>query len=183
MAGPTSKLARFRRYFLSPARGIPPLQAGHLIPLDARGLTMVGVDYRLERFVEAQEFGFDDVLVELRTGRKSSHWIWFIFPQIAGLGHSPVSQLYAITSLDEARAYLAHPVLGARLRECAGILLTIRDRSAAAILGPTDALKLRSCMTLFQRAAPDELVFGQVLDRFYDGVGDALTYARLGDSE
>jgi uncharacterized protein (DUF1810 family) len=144
---------------------------------------MIAMDYRLERFVEAQESGFDDVLAELRGGRKTSHWIWFIFPQIAGLGHSPVSQMYAITSLDEARAYLAHPVLGTRLRECAGILLTTEDRTAVGILGPTDALKLRSSMTLFQRAAPDELVFGQVLDRFYDGVGDALTYARLGDSE
>jgi uncharacterized protein (DUF1810 family) len=144
---------------------------------------MIAMDHRLERFVEAQESGFDDVLAELLGGRKTSHWIWFIFPQIAGLGHSPVSQMYAITSLDEARAYLAHPVLGTRLRECAGILLTIEDRTAVGILGPTDALKLRSSMTLFQRAAPDELVFGQVLDRFYDGVGDVLTYARLGDSE
>jgi uncharacterized protein (DUF1810 family) len=144
---------------------------------------MVGVDYRLERFVEAQDSGFDGVLAELRDGRKTSHWIWFIFPQVAGLGHSSASQLYAIASLDEARAYLAHPVLGARLRECAGILLTSKDRTAVEILGDTDAMKLRSCMTLFQRAAPDEPIFGQVLDRFYDGVGDALTNARLGNSE
>jgi uncharacterized protein (DUF1810 family) len=137
--------------------------------------------YDLERFLVAQAGVYDGVLEELRRGRKSGHWIWFIFPQIAGLGYSPVSQHFAIASLDEARAYLAEPVLGARLRECAGVVLAIRGRTAGEIFGSTDALKLRSCMTLFHRAGPDEAVFGQVLDRYYGGIADEATDARLGD--
>ncbi len=136
--------------------------------------------YDLDRFVAEQELVYDRVLVELRQGRKTGHWIWFIFPQIAGLGSSDMSRRFAIASLDEARAYLAHPVLGLRLRECAGILLATRGRSPEAILGPVDAMKLRSCMTLFHRAAPDEPVFAQVLDRSYGSVTDEATDARLG---
>jgi uncharacterized protein (DUF1810 family) len=134
----------------------------------------------LERFVSAQGGVFAGVLDELRRGRKTGHWIWFIFPQIAGLGTSPTSLHYAIASLDEARAYLAHPVLGARLRECAGIILATEGRTATEIFGALDAMKVRSSMTLFHRAAPDEPVFGQVLDRFYGGVPDEATDARLG---
>jgi uncharacterized protein (DUF1810 family) len=134
----------------------------------------------LERFVTAQEGVFAGVLDDLRRGRKTGHWIWFIFPQIAGLGTSPTSQHYAIASLDEARAYLAHPVLGARLRECAGIVLATEGRTATEIFGALDAMKVRSSMTLFHRAAPDEPVFDQVLDRFYGGVPDEATDARLG---
>jgi uncharacterized protein (DUF1810 family) len=134
----------------------------------------------LERFVVAQERVYDGVLGELRRGRKSGHWMWFIFPQIAGLGRTDVSRYFAIASLDEARAYLAHPVLGARLRECADAILATSERTAEEILGPTDATKLRSSMTLFHRAAPDEPVFGQVLDRFFGGAADAATDARLG---
>jgi uncharacterized protein (DUF1810 family) len=134
----------------------------------------------LERFVSAQDGVFAGVLDELRRGRKTGHWIWFIFPQIAGLGTSPTSQHYAIASLDEARAYLAHPVLGARLRESAGIVLETERRTATEIFGALDAMKVRSSMTLFHRAAPDEPVFGQVLDRFYGGVPDEATDARLG---
>jgi uncharacterized protein (DUF1810 family) len=137
--------------------------------------------YDLERFLVAQAGVYDGVLEELRRGRKSGHWIWFIFPQIAGLGYSPVSQHFAIASLDEARAYLAEPVLGAHLRECAGVVLAIKGRTAGDIFGSTDALKLRSCMTLFHRAAPDEAVFAQVLDRYYGGIADEATDARLGD--
>ena len=137
--------------------------------------------YDLERFLGAQAGVYDGVLEELRRGRKSGHWIWFIFPQIAGLGYSPVSRHFAIASLDEARAYLAEPVLGARLRECAGVVLAIRGRTAGEIFGSTDALKLRSCMTLFHRAGPDEAVFGQVLERYYGGIADEATDARLGD--
>src|SRR5215472_10593360 len=112
--------------------------------------------YHLQRFVAAQDAGdtYDQAAAELRAGRKTSHWMWFIFPQIAGLGYSPASQMYAITSIDEARAYLAHPVLGARLIECATILTGLADRTAEQIFGEVDALKLRSSMTLFMHAAP-----------------------------
>lgn len=136
-------------------------------------------DGRLGRFLEAQEPCYADVLAELRRGRKTTHWMWFIFPQVAGLGSSAISQRFAIGSLDEARAYLAHPVLGARLRECADLLLGTGERSAEEILGRIDAMKLRSCMTLFARAAPDERVFRDVLDRYFDGVEDAATTALL----
>jgi uncharacterized protein (DUF1810 family) len=135
--------------------------------------------YDLDRFLVAQEHVYDGVLEELRRGRKTGHWIWFIFPQVAGLGHSAMSQHFAINSLNEARAYLAHPVLGTRLRECAGVVLATRGRTAEEIVGSTDAMKLRSCMTLFHRAAPDEPVFVQVLDRYYGGVADEATDARL----
>lgn len=136
--------------------------------------------YDLDRFLVAQESSYDGALGELRRGRKVGHWIWFIFPQIAGLGRSAMSQRFAIASIDEARDYLAQPVLGARLRECARTLLAIEGRTAEEILGPIDAVKVRSCMTLFHRAAPDEDVFAQVLDRYYDGLADASTDARLG---
>ncbi len=135
--------------------------------------------YDLERFMAAQEYVYEGVLSELRRGFKTGHWIWFIFPQVAGLGHSDTSRYFAIGSLDEARAYLAHPVLGARLRECARIVLETEGRTAEDIFGPTDAMKVRSCMTLFHRAAPDDPVFAHVLDRCYGGVADEATDARL----
>jgi uncharacterized protein (DUF1810 family) len=133
----------------------------------------------LERFVRAQQGVYEGVLDELRRGRKVGHWIWFVFPQIAGLGRSAISQEYAIASLEEARAYLAHPVLGARLRECAAIVLATEGRTAREILGEIDAMKLRSSMTLFHRAARDEFVFAAVLERFYDGRPDEATDALL----
>ncbi len=133
----------------------------------------------LERFVREQDRDYDHVLAELRRGRKTSHWIWFIFPQIAGLGRSAMSQHFAIASLDEARAYLAHPILGARLRECVGIVLAVKGRSADEVFGALDAMKVRSSMTLFHRAAPDEPEFEQVLDHFYGGVPDPATDERL----
>jgi uncharacterized protein (DUF1810 family) len=136
--------------------------------------------YDLDRFLTEQRHVYDGVLEELRRGRKAGHWIWFIFPQIAGLGHSCMSQRFAISSLNEAREYLAHPVLGDRLRECAGIVLETRGRTAEEIFGSIDAMKLRSCMTLFQRAAPDETTFAQVLDRYYGGAADEATDALLG---
>ena len=135
--------------------------------------------YDLERFLDAQEPVYDRVLDEIRSGRKVSHWMWFIFPQVAGLGSSSMSQRYAIASLDEARAYLAHPVLGARLRECAGLLLQSDGGSAEGILGPIDARKLRSSMTLYRRAAPEDALFTEVLERFYGGVADEATDALL----
>lgn len=133
----------------------------------------------LDRFLEAQDRCYRDVLGELRLGQKTTHWIWFIFPQVAGLGSSAMSQRFAIASLDDARAYLAHPVLGARLRECAGLVLASSGRSAEEIFGSIDAMKLRSCMTLFSRAAPEEHLFRDVLARYYDGVEDAATIALL----
>ena len=138
--------------------------------------------FDLQRFVDAQDGGtYDGALAELRTGRKRGHWIWFVLPQIAGLGRSPTSQHYAIHSLDEARDYLTHPVLGPRLVECAQALLDLPGTpSAEEVLGPVDALKLRSSMTLFARAAPDEEAFQQVLDAFYGGEPDRRTDELLG---
>jgi len=134
----------------------------------------------LDRFLIAQEGVYDGALDELRGGRKSGHWMWFIFPQIAGLGRSTMSQRYAIGSLDEAHAYLAHPVLGARLRKCAEAVLSVGGRSAEEILGPIDAVKLRSSMTLFHRAAPEDPVFREVIDRYYGRRLDDATDALLG---
>jgi uncharacterized protein (DUF1810 family) len=140
---------------------------------------MEPMPYDLDRFLDAQAHVYAGALEELRGGRKTGHWIWFIFPQIAGLGHSGMSQRFAISSLDEARAYLAHPILGARLRECAGAVLAATGRSADEILGSIDATKLRSSMTLFHRAAPDEPMFSNVLDQLYGGVADPMTDALL----
>jgi uncharacterized protein (DUF1810 family) len=135
--------------------------------------------YLLERFVTAQRESYDEAVAELRRGRKTGHWIWYVFPQIAGLGSSPTSQRYAIGSLDEARAYLQHPVLGPRLIEAAAVVLGNTESTAEQIFGELDATKLRSSMTLFQRAEPDEPVFRRVLDRFFEGIPDAETGRRL----
>ena len=137
--------------------------------------------YGLDRFVEAQDFGgtYDSALAELRAGRKRSHWMWFVFPQIAGLGRSPTAQRFAVSGRDEARAYLAHPVLGPRLVESAGALLDQPARDPVAVLGSVDAQKLRSSMTLFSRAAPEEPVFRRVLDEFFGGEADEATLSRL----
>jgi uncharacterized protein (DUF1810 family) len=135
----------------------------------------------LARFVDAQQGTYDTALAELRDGRKAGHWIWFVFPQIAGLGRSEMSRYYAIRSLDEARRYLADPVLGGRLRECARALLAADASRAEEILGSIDAMKVRSSMTLFQRADPAERVFTEVLDRYYAGVADPATDSLLGE--
>jgi uncharacterized protein (DUF1810 family) len=119
-------------------------------------------------------------LRELRAGRKTGHWIWYIFPQLSGLGRSEMSRFYGIASLDEARSYLDHPVLGARLRECVSAVLATSGVSADQIFGSLDAMKVRSSMTLFHRAASDEPLFLEVLERFYGGVADAATDSRLG---
>ena len=131
--------------------------------------------------MSAQDEGgtFERAMSELSAGRKTSHWMWFVFPQIAGLGHSPMARTYAISGLDEARAYLAHPLLGARLRRAAEAVLAAPGPSADQILGGIDAQKLCSSMTLFRRAAPDEEVFGQVLDRFFGGAADPATHQHL----
>jgi uncharacterized protein (DUF1810 family) len=137
--------------------------------------------YDLERFVAAQEAGgsYQHAIEELRRGRKTSHWMWFVFPQIAGLGQSATSKLYAISSLAEARAYLDHPVLGARLRQCADLLTVRHGRTAEQIFGGIDAMKLRSSMTLFMHAAPEEPVFRQVIEQLCGGVPDPATEQRL----
>jgi uncharacterized protein (DUF1810 family) len=136
-------------------------------------------DFDLARFVAAQRDVYATALAELRAGRKRSHWMWFIFPQIAGLGHSDMARRYAIASSDEAAAYLAHPLLGARLRECAQAVLAHAGRDLADILGHPDDLKFRSSMTLFADVAPDEAVFQDCLDQFCDGMPDAATLERL----
>ena len=138
--------------------------------------------HRLQRFVAAQDAAgtYDQAVGELRSGLKRSHWMWFVFPQIAGLGHSPTSRTYAISSLDEARAYLAHPILGPRLRECCRILTEQHGRSAQDIFGGIDAVKLRSSMTLFAHADPADPVFRQVIDGYFGGVPDDATQRLLG---
>ena len=137
--------------------------------------------FDLQRFVDAQDDRgtYDRAVEELRAGRKRSHWMWFVFPQIAGLGRSPMARRYAISSLDEAKAYLEHPVLGPRLLECTRIVAELGASDARDVLGPTDAMKLRSSMTLFEAAAPDERVFAEVLERYFGGVRDDATTARL----
>lgn len=132
-------------------------------------------DYNLHRFLTAQEPVYNTVLAELRAGRKSSHWIWFIFPQIAGLGHSSMAQQFAITSLDEAKAYLQHLVLGPRLQECTQLVLNVEGRSAEETFGYPDYLKFRSCMTLFMAATPDNTLFKAALDKYFDGQPDQRT--------
>jgi len=134
----------------------------------------------LERFVRAQDSGgtYQRALTELRNGRKTSHWMWFIFPQIAGLGRSAMAQAYAISNLSEAQAYLAHPVLGPRLVECAEIVASHRGLSAEHIFGGIDAIKLRSSMTLFARADPDQVIFSQVIDQYFAGP-DSETERRI----
>ena len=135
--------------------------------------------FDLARFVTAQDPIYDRVVSELRAGRKTSHWMWFVFPQIAGLGSSPTSVKFALSGLDEARAYLAHPVLGARLRECTQILADRSGLSAFDIFGGIDALKLHSSMTLFAHAAPDDPLFRTILDRYFDAQADPQTLKRI----
>ena len=137
--------------------------------------------YDLARFALAQDAGetYASAVAELRAGRKIGHWMWFVFPQIAGLGMSPMSRRYAISSLEEARRYLAHPTLGERLGECARILTELDGKTAQEIFGAVDAMKLRSSMTLFARAAPESPLFRAVLDRYFDGLPDEATNACL----
>jgi uncharacterized protein (DUF1810 family) len=137
-------------------------------------------DFDLGRFVTAQGPLIERVLGELRAGEKRSHWMWFIFPQLAGLGHSPMAQRYAIVSLAEARAYLAHDVLGPRLVECARLVNAVEGRSIHAIFGGPDDMKFRSSMTLFSRAAPDQSVFGDALGRYFGGAEDPRSVELLG---
>ncbi|KAF0125909.1 MAG: hypothetical protein FD152_2693 [Xanthobacteraceae bacterium] len=136
--------------------------------------------FDLERFVAAQDPLFEQVIAELANGAKTSHWMWFVFPQLAGLGTSAMSQRYALSGLDEAEAYLAHPVLGPRLLMAMAMMMAARPKSAEAILGPVDAAKLRSSMTLFAVAAADPEPFVGLLDAFYGGAPDPATLKLLG---
>ena len=136
--------------------------------------------FDLDRFVEAQEGMYEIALREIRAGKKHSHWMWFVFPQLKGLGKTGMSNLYGIDGVEEAMAYLAHPVLGARLREITEALLQQEQGSAEEIFGFPDVLKLRSCMTLFREAAEERALFQQVLDRFYQGKPDGRTLSMLG---
>ncbi len=140
---------------------------------------MASDPFDLQRFLDAQAGVIDRVRLELAEGRKRSHWMWFVFPQIAGLGSSPMAQRYAIASLDEAKAYDAHPVLGPRLAECTRLVNAVDGRTLTEILGSPDDLKFRSSMTLFAAAAADDTVFVQALAKFSGGKGDPATLARL----
>ena len=133
--------------------------------------------YDLNRFIEAQNTNYEAAISELRAGRKRSHWMWYVFPQIVGLGNSAMSYRYGITSEDEARAYLAHPVLGPRLIECAEVVLAIENRSAHEILGSPDDLKLKSSATLFAHVSPPGSVFERILDKYYSSERDSRTLA------
>lgn len=133
----------------------------------------------LQRFVAAQDGVLQQVLAELGAGAKTSHWMWFVFPQLKGLGRSAVARYFGLASLAEARAYWRHPLLGVRLKTCCARLLPHHGLTALQIFGPVDALKLRSCLTLFERAAPQERVFAHLLDQYCDGERDAATLALL----
>ena len=141
---------------------------------------MTADPYDLERFVAAQDPVWDRVRAELARGRKASHWMWFAFPQLAGLGSSSTARAYAVSGLDEAQAYLAHPVLGPRLREAAELAAAVEAGTASEVFGYPDDLKLRSSMTLFARAAPQDPVFTAVLDRYFGGDPDPRTLELLG---
>ena len=135
--------------------------------------------YDLQRFVTAQDPVYARVTAELRNGRKQSHWMWFVFPQIAGLGHSAMARRYAISSLQEAEAYSKHPILGPRLWDCTQLVLQVEGRSAYQILGSPDDMKFHSCMTLFSRAAPEEPLFRDALEKYFEGAQDIATLQRL----
>jgi len=147
--------------------------------MNASDVRSSGDPYNLERFVIAQDRVLKQVLSELQSGTKVSHWMWFIFPQIRGLGHSPISVEYAISSRDEARAYLQHPVLGPRLKECTQLVLLVEGRSAFEIFDEPDDMKFRSSMTLFAQVSSDDDIFERALKKYFGGVPDRLTLDRL----
>jgi len=138
--------------------------------------------YNLQRFVEAQEPAYEAARAELAAGAKRGHWIWFIFPQLKGLGMSAMSQEFGLSSLDEAKAYISHPILGARLRECTRLVLNVEGRSVDQIFGYPDNLKFRSSMTLFAKSTRDDRIFRDALEKYFGGEGDPLTLERLGTS-
>jgi uncharacterized protein (DUF1810 family) len=144
------------------------------------GTALMNDPFNLQRFVDAQDLVYRSVISELRAGVKQSHWMWFVFPQVTGLGRSATAELYAIQSLDEAKAYLAHPLLGGRLRECTQLMLDVSGKSARQILGNPDDLKFFSSMTLFARAARNETLFRDALMKYFDGKEDATTLKLIG---
>ena len=135
-------------------------------------------NYNLERFLDGQRFGYDCALREIRNGRKENHWTWYVFPQMRGLGHSPNSQFYGIDGKDEAAAYLAHPILGTRLRKITGALLVLEGKTIDEIMPGIDAVKLKSSMTLFDAVCPDD-IFSEVLDKYFRGERDKMTLSGL----
>ena len=143
------------------------------MPVFAQGL------YNLQRFVDAQQPVFDRVIAELKQGRKRGHWIWFIFPQLKGLGHSSNSEFFGISSLQEAAAYVQHPVLGPRLVQCTELVNSVEGSSAEDIFGEIDAMKFRSSMTLFAKAAPDNRIFAEAIRKYFGGRLDGLTINRV----
>jgi uncharacterized protein (DUF1810 family) len=161
----------------------PTYCSGYLLRGESRpdGPSVTADPYDLGRFVAAQDGGgvYDGAVAELRGGRKVSHWMWFVFPQIAGLGRSATARTFAISSIEEASAYLRHPLLGPRLMECTGIVADLQDRTAEQVLGLIDAQKLRSSMTLFMHAAPEQPLFRRVLEVYFDGLPDPATEQRL----
>lgn len=143
--------------------------------MDTPGRGRTDDRYNLARFLQAQDSDYHIALAEIRRGRKRSHWMWYVFPQFAGLGMSPASQQYAIKSVAEAEAYLAHPILGPRLLECTETALAVEGRSATEIFGSPDDLKLRSCATLFASVSPQDSVFHRLIDKYFDGIADERT--------
>lgn len=137
------------------------------------------MDYNLERFLRAQEFGYENALNELRNGQKTGHWMWYVFPQLRGLGYSINAKYFGISGADEARAYLSHPVLGRRLAEISEVLMQLDDKDAGRIFGFPDVWKLRSCMTLFAAVSEENSVFQRVLDAYYGSTPDEITLERL----
>ena len=169
---------------VSRRRPVPDLLAGWLAEEGEKAAVRVNQAeaYDLGRFLAAQERDYDRALAEIRSGRKRTHWMWYVFPQFAGLGVSSVAQHFAIRSMAEANAYITHPILGARLIECAEAALNIDGRSALDIFGTPDDLKLRSCATLFELVSPPGSVFERLLAKYYDGVRDPLTLESVGDA-
>jgi uncharacterized protein (DUF1810 family) len=151
--------------------------------MSGSGTAPPGDPHDLERFVQAQQGDFERALSEIRSGRKRSHWMWYIFPQLAGLGSSPAARRYAIKSAAEALGYLEHPVLGPRLRQSADAVLAVEGRSAHDIFGSPDDLKLKSSATLFAAVSPEGSVFEQLLDKYYDGQRDPKTLSLLADQD
>lgn len=137
------------------------------------------MEFNIERFTEPSNRMYNTALAEIKSGKKQSHWMWYIFPQLKGLGKTTTSQLYGISSIAEAKAYLAHPVLGVRLREITQAVLDVKTKTAFEIFGTPDYLKLKSCMTLFKIASPEEILFQKVIDQYYMGNDDGLTKMKL----
>ena len=170
-----------------PGSSAPPVRPGAALEEAPWTRTPAGlklaIPFDLERFLTAQAADYATALNELRAGHKRSHWIWYVFPQLKGLGHSPASSFFGIRRLDEARAYAAHPLLGERLRQCVRAMLALPGANASDVLGTIDAMKFRSCLTLFSAAVSEEPLFAEALDRYFAGEPDLHTLELLGDAD